>query len=124
MFIQYQLAQSKFFVSVVSSVNCLFVSEKGETLLDRQKRVPTIVATRPPIINEPTQETGGLFARWMKGRRGSGAEHDQLVKKNGQPPNLIKTTGSVASLKKCETVLALTGILRWALTGINDVLYR
>lgn len=119
MFVHYWIPQGKGFM-VWCNEFLLFLPEKVEfaTLLDRPKRVPTIVAARPPppVINEPVatqpQETGGLFARWIKGRRGSGAEHDQLVKKNGQPPNLLKSTGSVASLRKCETVLALTGILR------------
>ncbi|KAL1517841.1 hypothetical protein ABEB36_001552 [Hypothenemus hampei] len=101
------------------------------TLIDAPaKRVATI-ATRatfrpsPPIISEPPAPTHlpetaassatGLLSRFRKGRRGSGGgENDQLVKRNGQLPTILKPAGSFASLRKCETVLALTGILRSA----------
>lgn len=102
------------------------VAEHASLLDPSSKSRPTsVVAARqsrppPPIINEPVpthspeSTGGGLLSRLRKGRRGSGGEGDQLVKKNGQPPALLKPAGSLASLKKCETVLALTGILRSA----------
>ncbi|XP_066256393.1 E3 ubiquitin-protein ligase RNF144A-like isoform X1 [Euwallacea similis] len=102
------------------------VAEFSSFIEQPSKRITTVasrptVRPPPPVINEPvpthspelSPTAGGLFARLRKGRRGSGGgESDQLVKKNGQPPTIIKSAGSFASLRKCETVLALTGILR------------
>ncbi|XP_076264260.1 E3 ubiquitin-protein ligase RNF144A isoform X2 [Rhynchophorus ferrugineus] len=110
---------------------CFGVVKKGKVaenaaLLDSSSkaRQPTKLAPRPPSLlfsppapthspTLPPEPTGGFLSRLRRGRRGSGGgETDQLVKRNGQPSAVIKPATSLASLKKCETVSALSGLLK------------
>ncbi|XP_050293584.1 E3 ubiquitin-protein ligase RNF144A isoform X2 [Anthonomus grandis grandis] len=97
------------------------------TLLDSTQKRPAIVKKktrdRPPVPIHTESDAaancggGGMLPRLrLKGRRESGNsdENDKLVHKNGQPPTILKTAASLASLRNCETVLALSGILRSA----------
>ncbi|XP_030755406.1 probable E3 ubiquitin-protein ligase RNF144A isoform X2 [Sitophilus oryzae] len=85
-----------------------------------QPVVPTHASPLHPPASPATEATtpggGGFLSRLRRGRRNSGGgsgETDQLVKRNGQATGtVIKPAGSLASLRKCETVLALTSILR------------
>ncbi|CAG9761572.1 unnamed protein product [Ceutorhynchus assimilis] len=106
---------------VAEQVSLLEPSKRAPVIVQppgRPQKPPPVINQPPPVINEPAHQSeaaGGLFSRLRKGRQG---ENDQLVKKNGRPspPSaaLLKPAGSFANLKKCETVLALTGILRSA----------
>ncbi|XP_065161605.1 probable E3 ubiquitin-protein ligase RNF144A-A [Atheta coriaria] len=79
-------------------------------------------ATAVPVHQpppQPQQRRNFLAMPGLKSlvtrRRNSGSAEPSsvpLVRRNGSSSNLVRSAASLASLRKCETVLALTGVLR------------
>lgn len=101
------------------------VAEGAALLEPRGRRLNTaavIPATHAPTTNAQKRPRNRLDLLTMPGikslvnrRRNSGEGVETsvpLVRRDGSVSNLIRPTASLASIRKCETVLALTSVLR------------
>ncbi|KAH0812594.1 hypothetical protein GEV33_010197 [Tenebrio molitor] len=96
------------------------VADNATLLEPRGRRLVTTIATThaSPSASRRSRSKVDLLAMpglktLVNRRRNSGTETQApLVKQNGSSGNLIKPAASMASLRKYETVLTVTGVLR------------
>lgn len=96
------------------------VAENATLIEPRNRRLNTVLpATHSPVPNPRRARFDLLTMPGLKSfvsrSRNSGEQVETsapLVRRDGSVSNLIRPTASLASIRKCETVLALTSVLR------------